>query len=131
MTTPFQDAAEKASAALDDVFGEAFTFLPMTAGLDANARPSADPDRDVVAFTAVFIDTAARAHSGPARTPDVVNERPGHSSSRPQITFALAALPYRPRRGDRVQRAADNALFQIAEPRAADPVRITVDLNRV
>jgi hypothetical protein len=131
MTSPFQDAAALASTAIDDVFGEQFTLDPMATGVDVNGRGVADPDRAAQTFTATFIDSYARADSGPARQQGVTAEKPGHASSRPQISFDAAALPYAVKRGDRVTRASDGSLYQMAEPRKVDTIRVLVDLNRI
>jgi hypothetical protein len=130
MTSPFHDALLAASQSVDDIYGEAFTFRPM-ARADVNDRPAADPDRAETAITAVFIDFFARAGSGPVRTPGVAAEWPGHTSARPQISFAAAALPYAARKDDRLVRVADARVFAIAEiRRGADP-RLACDVNEV
>lgn len=131
MTTPFQDAAALASAAVDGVYGEPFTVIPMTRGNDVNARPTTDSGRAQTVITAAFLDVFARADSGPARTQGVTAERPGHASSRPQISFDRSQLTYAVKRGDRMQRGSDSSIFEVAEIRRADPVRDLADLNRV
>jgi hypothetical protein len=130
MSSPFQDAAALASSAVDDTYGEPFTYQPMTAA-DVNARPSIDANRAALTITAVLLDSFARAHSGPARTQGVTSEQPGHASTRPQLSLDPAALPYTPRRGDIVTRGSDGSKFLVAEPRRPDDVRIILDLNRM
>lgn len=130
MPSLFQEAAAIASAAVDDVFGEEFLYQPMTAD-DVNARPSIDPNRAPLTIVAAFLDSYARAESGPARTQGVAAERPGHASSRPQVTFDRRALPYDVCKGDRLTRVDTGETFQVAEPRKSDGPRIALDLNRI
>lgn len=129
MTSPFQDAAAAASAAVDDFYGEPFQFAPMAS--IPNGRPSADPGRAVVTFTAAFIDVYARFDSKLTHTFGVVPEKPGHSSSRPQISFDPASLPYRARNGDRVIRTATGDQYQLAEVRSDQTRRMLCDLNLI
>lgn len=129
MPTPFQQAAALASAAVDSVYGETFTFQPMAAA-DPNARPAADASRAAQQIVGVLLDSFARSHSGPARTQGVTPEQPGHSSTRPQFSFDRSALPYDPRAGDFLTRA-DGSKFKVAEVRRPDMVRIILDLNRL
>src|SRR5579885_1271611 len=131
MTTPFQDAAAQASAAVDTVYGESFIVTPMTRGNDVNARPIADPDRAPASIVAAFLDVFARADSGPARTQGVTAEKHGHASSRQQASFDRTQLSYAVKRGDRLQRASDNTIFEVAEIRRAYPLRDLADLNRM
>lgn len=130
MTSPFQEAAALASAAIDDFYSEAYLYQPMLAA-DVNARSAIDPARAPLTIMAAMLDNYARADSGPARTQGVMAEKPGHASSRPQVSIATGALPYETRRGDRMTRVSDGALFQVAECRSPDLVRITLDLNRM
>lgn len=119
------------SAAVDDVFGEPFTYQPMTAAADRNARPAVDSNRAAQTIVAVLIDSYARADSGPARTTGVAADTPGHASARPQLSFDPTQLPYAVRTGDRVLRQSNGALYYLAEPRRPDGVRVLVDLNRL
>ncbi|MBI1202547.1 MAG: hypothetical protein GC182_08555 [Rhodopseudomonas sp.] len=130
MSTLFEDLAGLASAAVDSVYGETFTLLPMTAAGDVNDLVAADQVRASLPFIGNFLDAYARVDSGAARTQGVKAERPGHASNRPQLSFDRAALPYAVRRGDRVLRAKDGVTYHLAEPRSPDLVRVIVDLNR-
>jgi hypothetical protein len=129
MASPFEIAAAATSAAVDRVYGKSFFYQPMTAATDVNARPVFDPTRAAVTITAAFSDAFFRAGEGPTRSPGVNNEKPGHASSRPQISFDAAALPYRAQRGDRITRLADGKIFRVAEVHLDDTRRILCDLN--
>lgn len=131
MPTPFQEAAALASCAVDDVYAEDYLYQPMTAGADVNARPCPDTDRPVLQIKAVPLDSFARAGSGPARTQGVTAEKPGHASTRPQVSIDRNAFPYAVARGDRLTRMSDGAQFLVAEPRYPDLSRLTLDLNRI
>lgn len=133
----FDDAVVLASAAVDDVYGKPYLYQPMTEAADVNARPVVDSGRAAKTITAALTDKFARALAGPARSPTVKPERPGHTSDRPQFSFDRAALPYEPQRGDRLTRldevtgAATSDVYQVAEVLRADPARFVCDVNRV
>src|SRR6266536_1631689 len=55
VTSLFQDAAAAASAAVDTVFGEPWTYQPMAVGGDVNARRAPDPDRAALPITGAYI----------------------------------------------------------------------------
>lgn len=129
--TLFDDAAALLSAAIGGVFDEQWQFLPKVRATDVNARPSPDGGRLAVLFAGAFLDTYARAHSGPARTQGVTTERPGHASDRPQISFDPSGLPYAAESGDCVKRMKTGEVFRIAEPRRDLPTRVVCDLTRV
>jgi hypothetical protein len=121
-----------ASAAVDAVYGEpaGFIYRPHAHVSDVNAPFAPDPDRPVMTITAAFIDSFARAHSGPARVQGVKPDaRPGHASTRPMISIDKAQLPYEVRQGDRIERIKTGQLYHLAEPRRDDMQRIEVDLN--
>lgn len=132
MGSPFEDACQAASDAVDMVYGEPLPWIyqPMAAD-NPNSRRSPDPERAITPIVAAFIDPYARASSGPARKQGVRVEHPGHASSRPLISIALAQLPYEPRKNDRLTRGKDNSLWQIAEVRADGTGRAEIELNRL
>jgi hypothetical protein len=132
MPTPFAAATQAAAATVAAVMGESFDYIPMTTPADRNARPVADPERDVVrGLAAVWGAPSARADSGPVRTPGVTAERPGHASSRPFVSLPRARLPYDVRRGDRLQRLASGELYQVAEVLPSAPGHVRLDLNLI
>lgn len=129
----FDDALCVASAAVDSVLAESWTYLPTAAaGGDVNARRAPDPDRAAAPIVGIFIDPYARAHSGAARRQGVKAERPGHASARPQIYLDLTQLPYEARQGDLVRRGKTGKRYHVAEVKkdSAGP-RAYVDLNEI
>lgn len=139
LSSAFAQAAVAASIAVDAVYGEIWTVQPMATS-DPNARRSPDPGRAVLTVTAAYQSAYARASSGPARQQGVKNERPGHATERPRISFDMArcvvvdgaepaALPYRLRDGDRVTRLKTGTTYQLAELRTDDTPRTEADLN--
>ena len=132
MSSLFQEAAAKASAAIDAVYGETFLFHPMARAADVNARASADPARAVTTIVAAFHDIEARGGSDLVGERQMIRvQRPMHASDRPQISFARDALPFAPRPGDRMTRAACGKTYQLAEPRHSDGPRHLFDVNLV
>ncbi len=131
MTTPFQDAVAASSAAVDAVYGEPYRYQPMTCDTDPNARMIIDGSRAVLTITCTMVDIYARADSAASRTQGVIPEKPGHASDRPSVSIDRVALPYDPRKGDRLTRLSDGVLFQVAEPRIRDTTRVFLDLNRL
>src|SRR4051812_35833422 len=119
----FADLAVNASAAIDQVYGEAFVYRPMTRVSDVNAPFGPDIERPVKTITAAYMDKFARAISGPARVQGVRNEMPGHATDRPLISIDKDALPYDVRTGDRIERVKTGAVYQLAEPRRDDMQR--------
>lgn len=129
----FADFSVMASATIDEVYGEAFVYIPMTRTSDVNASPMVSPDidRPVKTITAAYMDKFARAISGPARVQGVRNEMPGHATDRPFISIDKDALPYEVRTGDRIKRVKTGAVYQLAEPRRDDMQRTEADLTVV
>lgn len=117
MATPFDTFAAQLNGAVNGLRGEAFTLTPMSRP-DVNARPIPDPDRaEVAGFTATFDDQGARAGSAVEGwdVGTIRKGKPGHTSDRPAVAVERSALPYRPREGDRLRRAATGDLFEIGE----------------
>lgn len=133
MGTVYQDALAAHSAAVDSVYSEGFSYQPFaSANEDVNARGTRDLDRPCVEIVGVFLDPFARAFSDQTRRQGLKPERPGHASTRPQIDFDVTQLPYAPKSGDRVRRAATGKLYHLAEikfPSAG--TRVQADLNEI
>lgn len=118
----------------DQLAGELFDFLPWSAGADVNdpRAGGADADRAVVTDLRLpYGEPAARAHGGPARTPGVKAERPGHASDRPFVSLQVSLLPYDARPGDRLARRDTGQLFQVAEILPSTPGFVRLDLTHL
>lgn len=129
MASPYEIAAGRSSAAVDRAYGEAFRFIPMKPQADRNARFIPDPARAETDVVTAKVSAFARGLSGPAQTPGVQFERPGHSTTRDQFSIDRAALPYVPANGDYMRRISDSVLFRIAEIRRDDAARWIFDVN--
>lgn len=128
MSNVFDDACTVSSASVDEVYGEAWTYMPMASD-DPNARFSPDPVRPVLPIVGAFVDLYARSFSGPARHQGVKAEQPGHASDRPLLDLDLAQLPYRPRAGDFAVRLKNGLRYKVAEVRPDGTGRAQLDLN--
>lgn len=117
MPPPFDALARRLNATVNGLLGEAFTLMPVARGRDVNAPPGPDLDRAEVAFTGTFIDPGARAGSGvdSLRAASIRKGNPGHTSDRPTVQAERRLFAVRPRQGDRLQRAATQETFVIAE----------------
>jgi len=125
----FEESFAVASEGIDDVFGEAWQYLPM-ATPDVNSRAVADTIRAIVpCFIAVYQGAYARAFSAETRKQGLKPEHPGHASNRPVCDLALCRLPYLPKNGDHVVRLKTGDVFKIAEPRPNGVGRAALDLN--
>jgi hypothetical protein len=133
MGSPFEDALAAASPQIDETFAESWLCIPYAAANgDVNGRPAPDPDRPSQEFPAFFVDPYARGHSGETRVQGVKNERPGHTSSRPQINFDARNLPYALRAGDQVKRCTTSKIYRVAEVKPLPAgSRMRVDLNEL
>jgi hypothetical protein len=130
MTNPFAAAISAAAKVHDSIMGESFDYRPMAQTNDVNAKPSADGTRAIVTGLRLpFGEPTARFDSGAMQTPGVRAERPGHATARPFVSLDLSLLPYAPKRGDRVLRVANGALYQIAEILPSTPGFARLDLN--
>jgi hypothetical protein len=125
----FEETFDVASEGIDDVFGEAWQYVPM-ATPDVNGRAIADTSRaGVDCFIAVYQGPFARAFSNETRRQGLKPEHPGHASNRPVCDLTLCRLPYLPKNGDQVVRLKTGDVFKIAEVRPNGVGRAALDLN--
>lgn len=129
MPTPFAALDAMLSGAVNSTFGEAFTFQAFTANTDVDLPLVADATRLDFAAVAVWVaqTSSATPHARGAMQDDNAHN---WTASQPQITVDDALLVWRPRKGDRVTRLEDGAVYQIARPPRPDGMgHTTIDLT--
>lgn len=111
MPSPFAEAAALVSDTLAAVFGEDLRLEAVTAA-DPNARTSADATRAPFTMPGVF-STPSSTQKAPGRGISNTNM---HDMVRQLPSAVLhGALPWRPRKGDRLVRVDTGKSYEIAE----------------
>ena len=111
MASPFAEDAGLVSETLADVFGEDLRLEAVTAA-DPNARQAADAARPAFTMTGIF-STPSSTVKAPGRGISNTNM---HDMVR-QVPSAVlhGALPWRPKKGDRLVRIDSGKSYEISE----------------
>jgi len=115
MATPFASRSAKVADAIGRAFGEGFTFLPFTTTGDPNLPGI--PDTSRVQFDATGAWDGP-THSATPHARGSVQDDNAHNwtVSTPSVLVADAALLWQPKRGDRILRKLDGAVYEISKP---------------
>lgn len=108
----FAEEWASASSNIDDIFGEAFTYYPMSY---IGGKTVDDMERATVQIIAALDEKAVFAEpigqrNAAGMSKGIVSQ---HSTTEMAIDIASEALPYSPRAKDRLVRARDNAVFEV------------------
>ena len=124
----FDEIFSDAHTVFDDLMGDAFTVRPQ-AKADPNKRGGTDAGRPgTPTVRGIYIERGARA--GDAAGLTHIKPADGrHASALLIVSILLSALPWELRPGDRLERVADGALFNVSEIRPEGDGRAAVDLN--
>lgn len=115
MANPFDARAAKLAASIGRAFGETFTFLPFTTTGDVNLPKLPDVSR--VQFDAVGAwDGPTKSTTPHARGSVQDDNAHNWATSAPSVLVADAALTWHPKKGDRVLRQSDGAVYEISKP---------------
>jgi hypothetical protein len=115
VSTPFERAAKKASAAVDAVFGEAFDFIAMKSPGDVDAKRVPDGTRP--SFTAVG-GYLGPSHSVLPHARGSIQEDSAHklAISTPRVSVDNARMPWTVVAGDHVRRQKTGEVYEVAKP---------------
>lgn len=105
--------AAKLGASLNKAFGEGFTIDPMMAQADPNGRFIPDTGRSAMTDVTGIWDGPSTSKSLATRgavTDDVAHN---WTASFPSVNFSDADLVWTPRKGDKLTRLLDGAVYQI------------------
>lgn len=116
MATPFPARSAKLAASIGRAFGEVFTFLPFVAsGGDVNLPKIPDVTR--VQFDATGAWDGPTSSETPHARGSIQDDNAHNVTvSMPSVLVADAALAWQPKRGDRVLRQLDGAIYEISKP---------------
>jgi hypothetical protein len=118
VSVPFRDYAAAASGTIDQIFGEPFIAFPMAF---VGGKFVADPVRAPAPVWANLTEKAIFAddigHHGARAARNIVSE---HATTHSEIEILSAALPYRLKAKDRMQRGADGVFWELQGIQADD-----------
>lgn len=123
MPTPFETAAAMTSAAVDQVYGEDFTFFAYRQKGDVNLPREADPARAEFTAKAAFIGSAKAVYPQARGASDENAQR--YAVSVPWLSIDNASMAWPVIAGDRVRREKDGAVYEVAKP-LPDGVKRTI-----
>jgi hypothetical protein len=114
MPTPFESAAKNASAAIDAVFGETFTFIGMKAGVDRGSPKVLDAARPKFDVIGGYVDPAKTAFPTARGTANNYTQR--HVVTEPFVSVDNTGMQWPAVSGDRVTRIKTGVQYEIARP---------------
>lgn len=128
MATPFPARAARLSAAIDNAFGEQFTFDAMIRPDDVNARVV--PDGSRLSFTATAVWESPHKSQTPKGRGAASDDRAHNwQASLPSITIEDAKMLWLVQQGDRVTRLLDGSVYQALAPLPNGFGRTTIHLS--
>jgi hypothetical protein len=114
MTSLFDQAAALTSAAVDSVYGEAFTFIGMKPGADRGSAKILDSSRPAFDVTGGFIDSSKSAYPHARGTAQNAAQR--HVVTEPFASIDNVNMQWPAITGDRVTRLKTGEQYEIARP---------------
>lgn len=113
MPNPNPTRAAKLAASIGKAFGESFTFLPFTSSGDVNLPNIPDAARALLTVTGVW-DGPTKSETPHARGSTQDDNAHNWTASKPSVSVQDGALLWAPKRGDRVRRELDGAVYEIS-----------------
>lgn len=115
MATPFPARSAKVADAIGRAFGESFTFLPFVALTDVNLPKIPDVSRVQFGAKGVW-EGPVKSDTPHARGSVQDDNAHNWAASMPSVLVPDASLQWMPKRGDRIVRQLDGAIYEISKP---------------